>query len=158
VDADACPVKGEIVSVAREYWAAVVFVASYKNRMADPEEGHWVYVDPHRESADIYIANHAETGDIVVTQDIGLASLVLPKGASALTPRGTIYTESSIGPALDLRYLAAKERSRGRYGKGPKRFTAEDREHFARALAEMLSKMEQKGCFRGRNNSERENQ
>ncbi|MDI5789561.1 DUF188 domain-containing protein [Bacillus licheniformis] len=43
------------------------------------EEENWTYVDPHKEAADLYIANHVRPGDVVVTQDIGLASLLLGK-------------------------------------------------------------------------------
>ncbi|WP_018661453.1 YaiI/YqxD family protein [Heyndrickxia acidiproducens] len=142
VDADACPVKEEAAKVAKQFGAASIFVASYTNRMADPVEGRWIYVDPHKESADLYIMNHVEKNDIVVTQDIGLASLVLPKKAYAVSPRGSKYNETSINTALDFRYLAAKERRRGNYGKGPKRFTAEDRERFKLSLAEILSNIE----------------
>lgn len=37
--------------------------------------------------------NHAFMGDITVTQDIGLASTLLPKGVHVLSPRGTLFDE-----------------------------------------------------------------
>ena len=36
-----------------------------------------------------------------------------------------------LNTVLDFRYLAAKERERGDYGKGPKPFTREDRHNFS---------------------------
>lgn len=106
------------------------------------EGGEWIFVDPGKEAADLYILNHIRKGEILITQDIGLASLVLPKGVYALSPRGTEYKEETIGISLDFRYLAAKEREKGRYGKGPKPFTSEDRQNFQGALRSILSKIE----------------
>ncbi len=118
-----------------------MFVASQAHRKSNPEDGIWVYVDASKESADLYIMNHVQKYDIVVTQDIGLASLVLPKHVYALSPRGTIYSEDSIMTSLDFRYLAAKERRKGKYGKGPKPFTTKDRDTFEMNYKEILSKV-----------------
>lgn len=40
------------------------------------------------EEIDLYIINHCKRGDIVITQDHGLAALLLPKGIKATSPRG----------------------------------------------------------------------
>jgi uncharacterized protein len=42
--------------------------------------------------ADQYIAEHAESGDLVVTQDIPLAALLVPKQIAVLDPRGQEHT------------------------------------------------------------------
>ncbi|WP_175991589.1 YaiI/YqxD family protein [Bacillus sp. Marseille-Q1617] len=141
VDADACPVKQEIIRISRDFGIEVVFVASDAHRKNTPDEGRWVYVDREKEAADLYIMNHVRTNDILVTQDIGLASLVLPKKVYALSPRGKVYREESIVTALDYRYVAAKERRKGNYGKGPKPFTNNDREEFSSQFEEILSKI-----------------
>jgi uncharacterized protein len=77
----------------------------------------------------LYIMNHVKAGDLVITQDIGLASTLLPKDVYVLSPRGIPFEEKSINSALDMRYLA-KARRNGVYGKGPKPFTNEDRIRF----------------------------
>ncbi|OAT84268.1 hypothetical protein A6P54_02980 [Bacillus sp. MKU004] len=119
----------------------VVFVASHAHRKNSPDEGIWVYVDSEKEAADLYIMNHVRTDDILVTQDIGLASLVLPKKVYVLSPRGKVYREESIVTALDYRYVAAKERRKGNYGKGPKPFTDDDRKEFSAQFEKILSKV-----------------
>lgn len=86
VDADACPVKDEILHCASLHEIEVCFVASYKNMMNNPE-GKWVYVDADKEAADLYIVNSVKKGDIVVTADIGLAGTLLPKNVYVLSPR-----------------------------------------------------------------------
>ncbi|WP_064091460.1 YaiI/YqxD family protein [Rossellomorea aquimaris] len=139
VDADACPVKKEIISISKIYDLDVVFVASHAHKKNTPDQGKWVYVDSSKEAADLYIMNHVRAHDVLVTQDIGLASLVLPKKVYAISPRGKAYKEESIVTALDYRYVAAKERRKGNYGKGPKPFTNEDREMFRLQFDKMLS-------------------
>ncbi|WP_249305776.1 YaiI/YqxD family protein [Lederbergia citrea] len=129
--------------IAKEFNWHVRFIASYDHKPNREEEsGEWIFVDPGRDSADLYILNHINRNDVLITQDIGLASLVLPKGVYALSSRGTEYKEESIGIALDFRYLAAKERERGNYGKGPKPFSIDDRRNFETSLRRLLSKIE----------------
>ncbi len=84
--------------------------------------------------------NHASKGDIAVTQDIGLASTLIPKGVHVLSPKGILFDETGIQTALDLRYLNAKARKRGVYGKGPKPYNSEDRTKFINQLTKILSK------------------
>ncbi|WKB37262.1 DUF188 domain-containing protein [Terrilactibacillus sp. S3-3] len=54
-------------------------MASYAHYGSD-RQAAWIFVDPDREAADLYIVNHAKRGDVVVTQDMGLASLLTNKG------------------------------------------------------------------------------
>ncbi|MGM0844210.1 MAG: YaiI/YqxD family protein [Bacillota bacterium] len=139
MDADACPVKEEITGLCEEHGVKVIFIASNAHRKTDTGNEEWVYVDSSKEAADLYIMNHIKRGDAIVTQDIGLASVVLPKGVYAISPRGKEFKEETISTALDFRYLSAKERRKGKYGKGPKPFTSEDRERFILVFKEILS-------------------
>lgn len=138
VDADACPVKDEILHCASLHEIEVCFVASYKNMMNNPE-GKWVYVDADKEAADLYIVNSVKKGDIVVTADIGLAGTLIPKNVYVLSPRGKEYTEENIFMLLDMRYQSAKLRRQGKHTKGPKAFTKEDRACFTNKLMKTLS-------------------
>lgn len=141
MDADSCPVKEEIVEIAHNFDINVVFVASYNHMINGPIEGTWHYVDSDKEAADLFIMNHVNTGDIAVTQDIGLASTLLSKKVYVLSPRGSLYEEKDIESALHMRYLSAKARRQGKYGKGPKPFTREDRTRFEKNFTEILSKI-----------------
>lgn len=142
VDADSCPVKEEIVEIANGYGTEVVFVASYDHVRNDSLGGTWHYVDAGKESADLFIMNYVKNGDIVVTQDIGLASTLLLKNVSVLHPRGDLFEEKDIQSALHMRYLAAKARRRGHYGKGPKPYSKDDRLRFKNFFIKLLSKNE----------------
>jgi uncharacterized protein len=138
VDADACPVKTEILHCATINDFPVFFVASYKNRMNNPE-GDWVYVDTDKEAADLYIINCVKKGDIVITADIGLAGTLVSKRVYALSTRGMEYRDENIASLLDQRYLSAKLRRQGKYTKGPKPFTKEDKSRFISLLTKILS-------------------
>ncbi|WP_396426757.1 DUF188 domain-containing protein [Lederbergia sp. NSJ-179] len=129
--------------MADHYGWQVYFVASYDHKPADiMDKDHWIFVDPGRDSADLYIVNHILPNNILITQDIGLASLVMAKNVHVLSPRGKIYQKESIETALEFRYLSALERRKGNYGKGPRTFTEDDRHRFVTSLCELLSNFE----------------
>ncbi|WP_243386293.1 YaiI/YqxD family protein [Bacillus kexueae] len=139
VDADACPVKKEILLVASRYDIPVHFVASYAHMSTVKQQGSWVYVDSEKESVDLYIMNNINTADIAITHDIGLASILLKKQVTVLSPKGNLYSEDSIETSLYLRYISAKERRSGHMTKGPKKFSKQDRIHFTKVLEKILS-------------------
>lgn len=141
MDADSCPVKAEIVEIASKFSVKVLFVASYDHHgINESTYAEWKYVDARKEAADLFIMNPTQKGDIVITQDIGLAYTLLLKGVQVLSPKGIVFDEDEIQTALDLRYLHAKARRRGVYGKGPKPFHSWDRVKFSTELAKILSK------------------
>jgi uncharacterized protein len=142
VDADSCPVKNEISEIASTYGFHVCFIASYAHMPNERAKGEWVFVDSNKEEVDLYIMNHANKLDIVVTQDIGLASILVNKNVYTLSPRGKEYLEDTMDAALHGRYLSAKMRRSGEYSKGPSPFTETLRENFITSFEKMLSKHE----------------
>ncbi len=124
--------------MAIRYNLPCIFVASHVHRKTTPEKGEWIYVENEKEAADLYILNHIKKGDILVTQDIGLASIALAKEVYVISPRGIKYTEETIMISLDFRYLAGKERRKGRYLKGPKAFTSEDLTRFEVEMEQLI--------------------
>lgn len=145
VDADACPVKSEIVGTAGRFGVPVVMVASYDHRL-EPHEGVTVVqVDRSDQSVDLYIANRIEAGDILITQDFGLATIGLAKRAVVLSNRGQRYTDRTIDFLLENRHERAKQRRGGKYGKGPRPFTEEDRRTFLQTLTKVLTGLQENG-------------
>lgn len=108
VDADACPVKAEIIAVAKEWNVEVYFIASYAH-LSQKQAGQWIYIEPSQDGVDFYIFEHVQAGDIVVTADMGLASLLLPKGVDVISSRGDIIKESEMNGILFARYVSAKK-------------------------------------------------
>ncbi|TLS39368.1 YaiI/YqxD family protein [Pseudalkalibacillus caeni] len=141
VDADACPVpvKEDIIDLTKKYQWEVIFVASFAHFSSNASHGQWVLVDSEKEEVDLYIVNHVVSGNVVVTQDYGLASLLLPRGVYVMSPRGMVYKEEKIGDILHARYLSAKNRRAGKRVKGPKKFTEADRQSFRTSFEEKMS-------------------
>lgn len=90
------------------------------------------------DAADLAVMNNTSTGDIVVTQDWGLAALVLGKGAFALSPSGRIYSEQNMDFLLEERFLKAKHRRAGGRTKGPAARTNQDDYRFEQSFLKVL--------------------
>lgn len=110
IDADACPVTREALDTARRAgWPVVIAGNSTQNlerriRRDDPRDpeharrGFWVGVldvSVGADSADFAIVARLSAGDVVVTQDIGLASMVLGRGAAAISVRGARISQGN---------------------------------------------------------------
>lgn len=141
VDADACPVKDIIIFEARKLEIPVILVTSFSHfsNSEQPSGVETIYVDSGADAADYRIVKLAEKGDIIVTQDYGLASLGLAKGIIVLHHKGFSYTNENIDQLLQTRYLSAMARRSGQRTKGPKPFTAEDREQFRDLFSQVIS-------------------
>lgn len=86
---------------------------------------------------DFKLVNHVRKGDIIVTQDYGLASMVLAKKGYAINQNGWEYTSENIGQLLEFRYTSQKIRRAGGRLKGPKKRQKENDEKFEQALTEL---------------------
>ena len=62
-------------------------------------------VDACRDSADFAILNKCRHNDIVITNDSGLAAMVLAKRAFALNSHGFEYTDANIMTYLNKRHM-----------------------------------------------------
>ena len=91
--------------------------------------------------ADQHIADHAESGDLVVTQDIPLAALLVPRQVAVLDPRGDEHTADTIGERLSIRDFMDQLRTTGTVTGGPPPFDARARQAFASALDRTLTRL-----------------
>lgn len=138
VDADACPktVKSIITTLAKKYDLEVIMIASFNHRL---EGGFRVMVVGNEpQSVDLAVINLTRKRDIVVTQDWGLAAVILGKGAQAISPLGMVYKNEKIEFLLEQRHLKAKIRRSGGRTKGPAARTGDDDESFRSAFEELL--------------------
>lgn len=137
VDADACPVKAEVVKVAERHGLPVVFVANSWLSVPRAPRVRVQVVGGSFDAADDWIAEHATRDDVVITADIPLASRCLGLGAHVLGPSGKAFTGDNIGNALATRELMADLRAYG-VGGGPPPFGAKDRSRFLDALERVV--------------------
>jgi uncharacterized protein len=115
------------------------------NQRLDPPVGNplvrAVRVDGGADVADRYIAEHAEPGDLVVTQDIPLAAILVPRSVAVLDPRGSEHTAETIGERLSVRDFMEALRMAGTVTSGPPPYDARARKAFAQALDRVLSRL-----------------
>lgn len=145
VDADACPrnVLQICMELGQSYNVPVWTVASFNHRIVSD---HHVTVGNASQEADIKILNLAEAGDVIVTQDWGLAAMVLGKKAQCLSPLGKAFSDETISFLLEEREVKAKLRRSGARTGGPRKRTAgEDRAFFVSLDAILAAKTGLKG-------------
>lgn len=140
IDGDGAPVKNEVIKLAEKFHLPVVIVTSVDHYTTKtyPDFVSFIYVDKGADSADYRIVKELQGGDWLITQDYGLASLVLSKKVRVFHQSGKEYTLGNIDELLTQRYLGAQMRKAGKRTKGPKAFTNEDRQHFLTVMNERL--------------------
>ena len=137
VDADACPVKEIIVYEAKKRNLEVIMIFDTSHQI-DDGYSKVIVVDKSADSADIKIANLIEKNDVVVTQDYGVATMSLGKGARAINQNGLIYTNENIDRLMFERFLGKKIRRAGGRTKNVSKRTNEDNENFRKAFISIL--------------------
>ncbi|MFW5641440.1 MAG: YaiI/YqxD family protein [Roseicyclus sp.] len=143
VDADACPVKEQIYTVALRHGRPVrLYAASYLRHPEHPLITMHVAGEGF-DAADDLIAGAARPGTLVVTADLPLAGRAIEAGAQVLTPRGEALDARNIGAKLATRDLLADLRGglEGQRLGGPRPFSRADRSAFAQALETALRRL-----------------
>ncbi len=137
VDADACPKTALQIcmKLGRKYGVPVWTVASFNHNI---ESDHHLTVGSDSQEADLKVLNLAEKGDIAITQDWGLAAMLIGKQVRSLSPTGREYRPDNIDFMLEERELKAKFRRAGGRTKGPRKRTKEDDRDFYNNLEALL--------------------
>ncbi len=134
VDADACPVKQEVVRVAERHAVVVTFVSNGGLRPSrDPMIRH-VVVPASADAADDWIVENVKPLDIVITADVPLAARCVERHAWVLGPTGRAFTPESIGMAVAMRDLKQHLRETGEIKGFTPAFSTRDRSSFLSAL------------------------
>lgn len=137
VDGDAAPQREDIAEVSKKYNIEMIVYMDY---------AHLVHNDMYtvkqcsvgNDNVDMMIINDVKENDIVITQDYGLASLVLLKKAKVLHVSGAIIDENNIDTLLMQRYVGAKLRKENKHLKGPKKRTKEIEDRFIYNIEELI--------------------
>lgn len=142
VDADACPgpIREVLFRAADRRNVETTFVANRPMRVPTSPHIHVLVVEQGFDVADERIVERVEPGDLVVTADVPLAAQVVAAGATALNPRGTLYTVDSIDEHLSRRDLMDELRSTGVVTGGPRPLGKADVQAFANALDRYLTR------------------
>ncbi len=139
IDADACPVVRIVEKIAKERQIPVLLLSD-TNHSLSSDYSTVIIIEAGPDAVDFAIVNRCKKGDIVVTQDYGVAAMVLGKGAYAIHQSGLWYTDSTIDQMLLERHISKKARrsSDKNHIKGPKKRTKEDDLHFTESFQRLL--------------------
>ncbi len=142
VDADACPnvIKEILFRVAERARIMVTLVANQPVPVPRMQYLRAVQVAQGFDIADNEIVLRCEPGDLVITADIPLAAEVIAKGATALNPRGELYTKENVKARLNMRDFMDTMRSSGIHTGGPPALNQRDRQAFANALDRFIAR------------------
>ena len=138
VDADACPVVKSVERIAKSHNVPVVLLCD-TNHVLKSDYSEIKIIGAGADAVDLALVNLCKRGDIAVTQDYGVAALVLGKGAYCIHQSGKIFSDDNIGGLLMDRHLAKKARRAGKHLKGPSKRTAKQDEKFEKTLRGILN-------------------
>lgn len=138
IDADGCPVVKQTTQIAKENNIEVVIFCD-TSHIISSDYAQIITVSKGADSVDFALVNKVQSGDIVITQDYGLAAMVLSKGGRAITQNGIIISDSNLGLLLTTRYESKKARMSGTHLKGPKKRSAQNDEAFIKSFKSMLN-------------------
>jgi hypothetical protein len=145
VDADACPVKAEILKVAERHAFEVTFVANSGLRPSRDPMVKNVIVSAGFDAADDWIAERAGPADIVITADVPLAVRCVAAGASVTGPTGRVFDETNIGMASAMRDLGQHLRETGESKGYNAAFSPRDRSKFLETLDRLCRRAKSNG-------------
>lgn len=144
VDADACPVVKIVEQEAERCQIPVVLLCD-TNHVLQSSYSDIRIIGAGADAVDFALLSECGKGDIVVTQDYGVAAMILGKGAYGIHQSGKWYTDENIDQMLMERHLARKARTgKGRHhSKGPAKRTEADDENFRKSFCKLIEKAAQ---------------
>ena len=140
IDADGCPVVDLTIRLCRPRGVPVLILCDTAHHI-EREGAQTLIFDKGADSVDFALVNRVRPGDLVITQDYGLASICLARGARVLNQNGMEYTAENIDGLLETRYQNKKLLRAGKHPKGPAKRTKEQDEKFSISLEIALNRL-----------------
>lgn len=140
IDADACPVTRIVERVAQKHNILCMLLCD-TNHVIHSDYSDVVVVGAGADAVDFKLVSLIKKGDICVTQDYGVAAMILGKGAYGIHQSGKWYTNENIDELLMQRHIAKKVRrsSKKKHLKGSTKRTEEDDRRFQESLEKLVS-------------------
>jgi len=119
IDADSCPVLDLALKISSDFEIeSKLFCDTSHEIIRNGIET--IMVPKGRDSVDFTLVNALSKNDIVITQDLGLAAMVLARGGYVIDPNGRELTSDNIDELLYFRHVGQMIRRTGGRTKGPK--------------------------------------
>jgi uncharacterized protein YaiI (UPF0178 family) len=140
IDADGCPVVKETIRIAGQYDFPCILICDTAHEM-HREGAETIIVSKGADAVDFVLVNRVQKNDIVVTQDYGLAAMVLAKKGHPIDQNGRLYTEDNIDQLLYARHTAQQVRMAGGRLRGPKKRSKENDIKFEMSLLQLCERI-----------------
>lgn len=140
IDGDGCPVVDLTIKVANMLGIKTIIMCD-TSHIINKDNVETVVVSKGVDSVDFAIVNKVHKGDIVVTQDYGLAVMVLSKGGYPINQNGIIYNNENIDRLLFTRHVSKKIRKSGGKIKGSKKRQKQDNIKFEESLTYLYNEI-----------------
>lgn len=140
IDADGCPVVKQTIKVCKQRGIPVIAVKNHAVQLED-DYAEIITVDISGDAVDYYIVNHMAVGDLVITQDNGLAAMVLSKKGYCMNQNGKIIDNDNIDFFLDNRHVSRVMRMQKKKSTTFKKRTQEDNLSFEKSLMALFDEM-----------------
>lgn len=139
IDADACPTVRITEQVAEKKGIPVTLLCD-TNHVLQSTYSEVITVGAGADAVDFKLMSICQKGDLVVTQDYGVAAMILGKGAYGIYQSGKWYTNENIDQMLMERHMTKKARNakKKHHLKGPAKKAAEDDQHFEDSLRRLI--------------------
>ncbi|HBG11404.1 MAG TPA: YaiI/YqxD family protein [Clostridium sp.] len=140
VDADACPVVKVVEKVAKENRVEVCLLCD-TNHVLQSDYSVIKVIGAGADAVDFALVSLCKSGDIVVTQDYGVAAMVLGKNAYAIHQSGRWHTNDNIDQLLMERHMAkAARRAKSKHHlSGLRKRTLEDDKQFEESFRKLIA-------------------
>jgi uncharacterized protein YaiI (UPF0178 family) len=144
VDADACPVTRIVEQVAQKENISCVLLCD-TNHVLHSDYSEVKIIGAGTDAVDFALLNLCQRGDVVVTQDYGVAAMILGKGVYGIHQSGRWYTDQNIDELLMQRHIAKKVRrsSKKNHLRGPAKRTEEDNRRFQESFEKLIKKVKE---------------
>ena len=127
-----------IETLAQKYNISVSIYHDYSHNITS-EYSSIHKLDTAFQNVDIAISNIVKENDIVITNDYGLALMVLSKKAIPIKDNGFIFTKDNIDNLIYIKYVNQKQRKQNHHIKGPKKRKVDDDKSLIENLEKLLN-------------------
>ncbi|MGL5753079.1 MAG: YaiI/YqxD family protein [Paraclostridium sp.] len=138
IDADGCPVVNLTLEICNKFNIKPIIMCDTSHRI-EKENVEVIVIAKGYDAVDFALVNKVCEKDIVVTQDYGLAAMVLSKGGYSINQNGMVYNLENIDRLLFTRHINKKARNAGCRVKGPKKRSRADDIKFEENLTKLIN-------------------
>ncbi len=140
IDGDGCPVVASTIRIGQKHDIDVIILCDTAHNFSKYDV-ETIVLSKGADSVDFALVNKVNKGDLVVTQDYGLAAMVLSKGGYPISQNGQVYSDDNIDMLLFSRHLSKKIRNSGKRVKGPRKRDREDDIRFEKSLEDLIKRL-----------------